>query len=218
MASMGEAVHPLDTILGAAINGGISYGIGSIYISLKDKSGKQKQTQAESVNDSQIRADSLPSTELDDLGEFLQSKRDFRTKADYSDLSIPSELKDFLRTLGTEKGRYDGWYRDPSNLYKFRYYHEGRWTLAVSDTDSKSDKDQSLDKYLKMIAPVKHPYKLSASENLITTKTTPPLAPPTITAMSKKIEQLERIAALRHDNMISELEHESLKAEILKMP
>ena len=215
-ASMGEVVHPLDTLLGAAINGGISYGIGSVYISLKNRSSRQKFTQSDSLIVGQTGTESTNFDELNGLDQFLHSQRDLRNKAQYEDLNISEELRDFLRTLGTEKGRYDGWYQDPSNLFRFRYFHEGRWTLAVSDTDSKSDKEKALSEYLKLILPVKPISAIPESGSLTAKKSDPFPAPPNTINLNTKIEQLERISALRLDKMISEIEYENLKAAILK--
>jgi hypothetical protein len=53
-----------------------------------------------------------------------------------------------LAKLEIVQGRHDGWYKDPSNLYKLRYFHKGNWTLAVSDSDSYQEKSEALLKYL----------------------------------------------------------------------
>jgi len=53
-----------------------------------------------------------------------------------------------LAKLEIVQGRHDGWYKDPSNLYKLRYFHKGNWTLAVSDSDSAQEKSEALLKYL----------------------------------------------------------------------
>jgi hypothetical protein len=53
-----------------------------------------------------------------------------------------------LAKLEIVQGRHDGWYKDPLNLYKLRYFHKGNWTLAVSDSDSAQEKSEALLKYL----------------------------------------------------------------------
>jgi hypothetical protein len=53
-----------------------------------------------------------------------------------------------LAKLEIVQGRHDGWYKDPSNLYKLRYFHKGNWTLAVSNSDSAQEKSEALSKYL----------------------------------------------------------------------
>lgn len=53
-----------------------------------------------------------------------------------------------LAELEVVQGRLDGWYKDPLNLYKLRYFHKGNWTLAVSDSDSAQEKLEALSKHL----------------------------------------------------------------------
>lgn len=53
-----------------------------------------------------------------------------------------------LAELEIVQGRHDGWYKDPLNLYKLRYFHKGNWTLAVSDSDSDQEKSEALSKHL----------------------------------------------------------------------
>jgi hypothetical protein len=190
LASMGEVTHPIDTIIGAAILGGITYGIASIIISLQPKAVAPSNT-----TNSYQRASNMT--------------------ANYSDTNISDEMKDFLQTLEIVKGRYDGWYKDPSNLYKLRYFHKGKWTLAVSDSDSAQEKSEALSKHLAPSAQTETfapPAELSRDAalrpNPIPSKSAP-------TDMNQKIEQLERLGTLRKNDMISESEHERLKLEIL---
>ena len=190
LATMGEVVNPLDTIIGAAVLGGITYGIASIIISLQPK--------AVAPSNATNNYQGAPNM-----------------TANYSDTNISEEMKDFLQTLEIVKGRYDGWYKDPSNLYKLRYFHKGKWTLAVSDSDSAQEKSDALSKHLspstqtETFAP---PAELSRDAaprlNPVPSKSMP-------TDMNQKIEQLERLGTLRKNDMISEAEHERLKSEIL---
>ena len=189
-ASTGEVVHPIDTLLGALILGGITFGIASITGSLQTKPTAMRNT----TNSHQGVAS---------------------VTASYNDTNVSDEMKDFLQTLEIVQGRQDGWYKDPSNLYKLRYFHKGKWTLAVSDSDSAQEKSDALSKYLapstqtETLAP---PAELSRDVaprlNPVPTKSAP-------TDMNQKIEQLERLGTLRKNDMISEAEHERLKLEIL---
>ena len=121
LATMGEVVNPLDTIIGAAVLGGITYGIASIIISLQPKSVATSNTT-------------------------YNYQRVSNMTANYSDTQISDEMKDFLQTLEIVKGRHDGWYKDPSSLYKLRYFQKGKWTLAVSDSDSAQEKSEAMSK------------------------------------------------------------------------
>lgn len=189
-ASTGEVVHPIDTLLGALILGGIAFGIASIAGSLQTKPTARENA----ANGNQGV---------------------FSVTTNYDDANIPEDMKGFLQTLEIVKGRHDGWYKDPSNLYKLRYFHKGKWTLAVSDSDSAQEKSEALSEHLvpstqtETLAP---PAELSRDVaprlNPAPTKSAP-------TDMNQKIEQLERLGTLRKNDMISEAEHERLKLEIL---
>ena len=189
-ASTGEVVHPIDTLLGALILGGITFGIASIAGSLQTK----PTTRENAVNGNQGA---------------------LSVTTNYDDANIPEDMKEFLQTLEIVKGRQDGWYKDPSNLYKLRYFHKGKWTLAVSDSDSAQEKSEALSKHL---APSTQTETLAPPAEL-SRDTAPRLNPaPSKSAptdMNQKIEQLERLGILRKNDMISEAEHERLKSEIL---
>jgi hypothetical protein len=190
LATMGEVVNPLDSIIGAAVLGGITYGIASIIISLQPKSVVASNT----ANNYQSAS---------------------TVTANYSDANISDDMKEFLQTLEIVKGRYDGWYKDPSNLYKLRYFHKGKWTLAVSDSDSAQEKSEALSKHL---APSAHVETLAPPAELnrdAAPRPNPVLPKTEPNGMNQKIEQLERLGTLRKNDMISESEHERLKSEIL---
>jgi hypothetical protein len=189
-ASQGAVRTPVDTVLGALINGGLTYGIASIYISQKSKTTKLNST----ANGTQ---------------------REFTMTPNLNTSNIPDELRDFLKTLEIVPGRNNGWYKDPSNLYKLRYFFKGNWTLAVSDSESEIEKEAALFQYLKTSPPSETPISAQPTITHIASNSnpTPTLKEPT--AMNQRIEQLERIAELRQNNMISDLEHEKLKSEIL---
>ena len=189
-ASQGAVRTPVDTILGALINGGLTYGIASIYISQKSKTTKFNSV----ANDTQ---------------------REFTMTPNLDDSVIPDELKEFLQTLEIVPGRNNGWYKDPSNLYKLRYFYKGKWTLAVSDSESEIEKKEAILKHLKA-SPISETSSSPPIKNdHVASKSYPAPIPNEPTAMNQRIEQLERIAELRQNNMITDLEHEKLKSEIL---
>ena len=189
-ASQGAVTTPVDTILGALINGGLTYGIASIYISQKSKTTKPNSA----ANNTQ---------------------REFTMTPNLDNSVIPDELKEFLQTLEIVPGRNNGWYKDPSNLYKLRYFYKGNWTLAVSDSESETEKEAALFQYLKTSPPPETPISAQTTNNHGASKSYPAPIPNEPTTMNQRIEQLERIAELRQNNMISDLEHEKLKSEIL---
>jgi hypothetical protein len=190
LASMGEVTHPIDTIIGAAILGGITYGIASIIISLQPKLVTPSNTTSNSLKASNMTAN-------------------------YSDANIPEDMKEFLQTLEIVKGRYDGWYKDPSNLYKLRYFHKGKWTLAVADSDSAQEKSEALSKHLTPSAQTETLAPPAESSRDTAPRLSPVQSKSAPTDMNQKIEQLERLGTLRKNDMISEAEHERLKSEIL---
>ena len=189
-ASQGAVRTPVDTVLGALINGGLTYVIASIYISQKSKTPKSN-----SVANGTLR--------------------EFTMTPNLNTSNIPDELKDFLKTLEIVPGRNNGWYKDPSNLYKLRYFYKGNWTLAVSDSESEIEKEAALFQYLKTSPPPENPIAAQTTITHVVSNSNPTNTLKEPTAMNQRIEQLERIAELRQNNMISELEHEKLKSEIL---
>ena len=189
-ASQGAVRTPVDTILGALINGGLTYGIASIYISQKSNTTKSNTA----ANGTQ---------------------REFTMTPNLNDSNIPDELKDFLQTLEIVPGRNNGWYKDPSSLYMLRYFHRGKWTLAVSDSESEAEKQESLAKHMKTSPTTEIPISSPTTNTHVVSISNPNSLLKEPTAMNQRIEQLERIAELRQNNMISELEHEKLKSEIL---
>lgn len=190
-ASVGEARNPIDTIFGATINGAITFGIATIYI-LSQKSNYDKTSTASNT-----------------------IERIAMTQLNFDDSQIPSDMREFLQTLEVVPGRHDGWYKDPSNCYMLRYFQKGAWTLAVSDTDSETEKNSSLSQFIRANsfspAPQIQPLATETSVNRLATVHSAPNS----MGLSQKIEQLERIAELRNREMISEAEYEQLKKDVL---
>jgi hypothetical protein len=189
-ASTGEVVHPIDTLLGAVILGGITFGIASITGSLQTKPTASGST----ANGHQGVTG---------------------VTANYSDANVSDDMKEFLQTLEIVKGRHDGWYKDPSNLYKLRYFHQGKWTLAVSDSDSAQEKSEALSQHLTPSAQTETLAPPAESSRDTAPRLSPVPSKSAPTDINQKIEQLERLGTLRKNDMISEAEHERLKSEIL---
>jgi len=191
-ASQGEVTTLPDILLGAGLNGGIAYGIGTLVISQKSKLKK---------------LDSRPAPQAGNA-----------MSVNYNELDIPDEMREFLQSLEIVPGRLTGWYKDPSNLYRLRYFQNGKWTLAVSDSESENEKSEALSRVL----------KLHSSNNMVkpTQSTTDSVVPTNEKSalfssqekqsdVGSKINQLERIAELRRLNVLDESEMNKLKQEIL---
>lgn len=190
-ASVGDVKNPIDTILGATINGAITFGIATIYIS----SQKSKYNKTSTASNT--------------------TERNTMTRQNFDNSQIPSDMREFLQTLELVPGRHDGWYKDPSNCYMLRYFQEGEWTLAVSDTDSETEKSSSLSKYIRPNSFSPTPLAQSlATETSVNSLATVRSTPNSV-GLSQKIEQLERIAELRNRKMISKAEYEQLKKDVL---
>lgn len=185
-ASQGQVTTFPDILLGATLSGGMAYGIGSIF---KSENSKLKKL-----------ANKKP---LDEMPE------------DYTLADLSTDDREFLQSLEIVTGRLDGWYRDPSGLYRLRYFKNGEWTLAVSDSESELEKIQALVKISKKTSNAK--FATSSQANPQTSPNTLSASTPTHLQqiLNHSIEQLERIAELRRSNMISEAEYEKLKSIIL---
>jgi hypothetical protein len=185
-ATQGEVTTLPDILLGAALWGGITYVIASVF-----KSQESKKTKS--------------------VGITMNSQVD----ANYDDTELPNDVKEFLKSLEIVKNRLDGWYRDPSNLFRLRYFQKGRWTLAVSDSESETEKSEAISKFLEptstIATTVSQPATIPANANM----TSPPHSSTTPTPVNQTIEQLERIVELRQNDVISQQEFEKLKSEIL---
>lgn len=186
IVSLGQLVTIVDIILGAATLGGITYGIASVF-----KSQESNKTGSVGITmNSQIIAN-------------------------YDDMDLPNDVKEFLKSLEIVKNRLDGWYRDPSKLFRLRYFQKGRWTLAVSDSESETEKAEAISKFLKptstTVKTVSQPATIQTTANM----TSPPHSLTMLPLVNQTIEQLERIAELRQNNVISQQEFEKLKTQIL---
>ena len=190
-ALQGDVSHPVDVLLGAVINGGITYGIASAFISRK---ARKQVFKALSHGDS-------PSN---------------NSKYRHLTNDVPNELSEFLEALVVPPGIADGWHRDPANLYLLRYLHKGQWTLIVSDSDSENAKKTALSNLLIAHEETQEePSVESSSEELLKLGQVTRGNETEIHVLTR-IERLERIGQLRRDGIISEAELNKLKAEILR--
>ena len=192
VASLGDSVTAPDVLIGAAVCWVITYGIGTMIM--------KSQTPAPSnTTESQRSRVSLPS-------------------GPNQKVEVTVELQDFLNSLKPAPTGEDGWYRDPANLFKLRYSHQGRWTLAVSDSDTELEKSAALTQFLphlqkqpdqinsRMNAPVSE--QAGVSENSRQ-------AEKDAASIGQRVEHLERLAKLRENQMISEEEFQLLKKQII---
>ena len=185
-ATQGEVTTLPDILLGAALIGGITYGIASVF-----KSKESNKTKSAGITMSS------------------------QVVANYDDTNLPNDVKEFLKSLEIVKNRLDGWYRDPSGQYRLRYFQKGRWTMAVSDSESDTEKSEALSKFLKPTSTIATTISQPATTPTSANMTSQPHSSPTPTPVNLTIEQLERIAELRQNDVISQQEFEKLKSEIL---
>ena len=192
VTSLGENVTVPDVLISAGACWGITYAISTAILKTRSSNSvNSKEPQQSSV---------LQSSDPIDLGE------------------MSTEINTFLSSLKPEPSGNDGWYRDPSSLFMFRYFHAGKWTRAVSDFDTEIEKAAALSKFLphlnEPLEPSDRPLTTSSAEQTGTPKKELPIdVDPS--AISKRLEQLERLGKLREDQTISEQEFQLLKKQII---
>jgi hypothetical protein len=172
-ASQGQMTTLPDILLGAALSGGIAFGVGSIFKS--EDSNKTGTIGNSTVN----------------------------------------RLSNFRKTAVPRLPKVDGWYRDPSGLDIWRYFENGQWTLDVSDKYKKANKTKKTAEDPEPTSSVLDsnlPHERSESSARggdSATKSAESVQ------LSQRLEQIERIAELRQNDVISQQEFEKLKSEIL---
>jgi hypothetical protein len=145
-----------------------------------------------------------------------QDDREFldNLELDY-EFELTNELREFLDSLDISEERQDGWYKDPSALFKLRYFYKSKWTLATSDSDSESDKSVALSKFL--IVTTKAPIQQHASmkspdfrqEEIVETQVVKQMEPGNI------VSDLEKLAALLDRGLLSNEEFQEAKHRLL---
>ena len=131
------------------------------------------------------------------------------------EFELTEEMRVFLDSLEIVKGRLDGWYRDPSSLFKLRYFYRGRWTLATSDSDSESDKSVALSKLLTVTkkTPIHQNGSMkppnSRQEEIVETQVVKQLEQGNI------VSDLEKLAALLDRGLLSDEEFRKAKHQLL---
>jgi hypothetical protein len=190
-ASLGESVTELDVLIGAGTCWAIAYGIGTMIM-------KSKSSTSRNTAEKQYSRDSLSPRKNLDASPRATTTKKFRPDAQSN------------RWL-----RKDGWYQDPKNYKKLRYFHQGEWTSAVSDSNTDTDKSAAIAKFLPHL--LEHTAlhtDLPKSEDTGNSEEALQVEKES-NLISQRVEQLERLAKLRETQMISEEEFELLKKQII---
>jgi hypothetical protein len=131
------------------------------------------------------------------------------------EFELTDELREFLDSLDISEERQDGWYKDPSALFKLRYFYKSKWTLATSDSDSESDKSVALSKFLTVTTKVPiqqndftKPHD-SRQEKIVETQVFKQSEPGNI------VSDLEKLAALLNRGLLSDEEFRQAKHRLL---
>jgi hypothetical protein len=144
----------------------------------------------------------------DDM-EFLDN-----LELDY-EFELTNELREFLDLLDIGEERQDGWYKDPSGLFKLRYFYKSKWTLATSDSDSEGDKSVAISKFLTVTtkAPIQQIGSMkppdSRQEEIAETQVFKQSEPGNI------VSDLEKLAALLNRGLLSDEEFRQAKHRLL---
>jgi hypothetical protein len=131
------------------------------------------------------------------------------------EFELTDELREFLDSLDIGEERQDGWYKDPSGLFKLRYFYRSKWTLETSDSDSESDKSVALSKFLTVTkkAPIQQNASISSpdfpQEEIVLTQVVKQSEPGNIAS------NLEKLAALLDRGLLSNEEFQKAKNRLL---
>lgn len=144
------------------------------------------------------------------------------------EFEVSEEMKKFLLSLPVLQGRLNGWFKDPAGLFLLRYFYNGQWTLAVSDSESEHEKSAALASLRPASKPLNEMTGLTADayrdpsasdpgagESTLTGSppNTPLLAPSPI--KTDLVSQLERLASLRNSGALTEIEFQQAKRHLL---
>jgi hypothetical protein len=103
-ATQGRISHPLDTLLGAGIWGGIFGGVVALYEKLSSRSNRQ-------------------------LAPTSGNSAPVSTSVNYAE----DDIDGFLASLPVAPNQEDGWYSDPARSFRWRHFAGGAWSTDVSD-------------------------------------------------------------------------------------
>ena len=190
-AALGESVTELDVLIGAGTCWGIAYGIGTMIM-------KSKSSASSNTAEKQYSRDSLsPGKNLNASPRVTTTKK----------LRPEAQSNRWLRK--------DGWYQDPKNYKKLRYFHQGEWTSAVSDSNTDKDKSAAIAEFLPHL--LEHTALQTDSPKSEDTGNSEEAlrVEKESNLISQRVEQLERLAKLRENQMISEEEFQLLKKQII---
>jgi hypothetical protein len=132
------------------------------------------------------------------------------------EFELTNEMREFLDSLDISEERHDGWYKDPSRLFKLRYFYKGKWTLATSDTDLELDKSLAMSKVFPLIEELQ-PQQIKSKnthedlpEQFIGTQVVKQLEHGNI------VSDLEKLAALLDRGLLSNEEFQDAKQLLLR--
>ena len=191
--NMGESVTELDVLIGAGTCWAIAYGIGTMIM-------KCKSSASRNVAEKQYSRDSLsPGKNLNASPRVTTTKKLRR------------------EDQGNRWGRKDGWYRDPeaSNYKGLRYFEQGEWTSAVSYSNTDTEKSAAIAEFLPHL--LEHGASQTDSPKSEDTGNSEEAlrAGKEVASIGQRVEQLERLAKLRENQIISEEEFQLLKKQII---
>ena len=173
IVSLGQLVTIVDIILGAAILGGITFGVCSTF---KSKESSQTKTISKAP---------------------------------------ANRISNFFKTAVTGAPQSDGWYNDPSGLDFWRYFENGQWTIDVRHRHEPSTTVDLSPEVSEPTPPDNFSNSLHERIESGPRSGDDATKPAESVQLSQRLEQIERIAELRQNDMISRQEFEKLKSEIL---
>jgi len=182
--TLGSAVTIPDMLAGALASGGITFVIASIIGSIND--GNKNQNSSRVITSGPMNA-----------GNY--------------EFDISDEMKEFLDSLEIVRGRTNGWFVDPSNLYKLRYFHNGRWTLAVSDSESELEKSAA---FAALSQSVKREPNQTKRTSLAAPN--PQIGYSTAAPDADVIAQIERLSALHSSGALNDSEYQQAKQILIQ--
>ena len=117
----------------------------------------------------------------------------------------------FLDSLKAAHGQLDGWYKDPVELHQLRYFENGKWTIAISDSDSILVKKASLTALRKNARKAQNQDRPSPA-----VMPNPQIHQPAIAAQSDLVSQIERLSELHKSGALTDAEFQQAKRLLIE--
>jgi|FLOH01.1.fsa_nt_gi hypothetical protein len=184
ITTLGAKVTIPDVAIGGIAVGGITFVIASIIGSIND--GNKNQNSSRVITSG------------------------FMNAGNY-EFDISDEMKEFLDSLEIVRGRTNGWYVDPSNLYKLRFFHNGKWTLAVSDSKSEFEKSAAFAAFSQSVK-----RELSQTKRTSLAAPNPQFEHSTAAPDADIIAQIERLSALHSSGALNDSEFQQAKQILIQ--